>query len=386
MNNKAKKEVPADPNDPLSKLYSFPADSKLWKELLEASRVYPGAMRAPHYHVDCPNIREGILINQLFLKEFVSGWERKNPHVVCEQDFANGDTKYRGSVDFWLENEGAGREHRDFDVKARENRDEYQQPIDNNYSQPGYQHEEYYEQQPNNNNNNNNNFQQETYASEGVDNLFVDQPNTHHQSDDYGNMSPQGIPSDLFVYSSSRQDSYKTQEGKADLEEKLRRAKARHREMTSGKVSQYSASPNRFSTSPGVLISGSPAGVGSPRSTYYTPGQQGSTSSQYSPTPVPKFSPTPVQQFSPTPYQLGSYTQSHSPGYVTASPRYTSYSPTYATPLSATASYSPVSITPVPVSTSTGDSDLERRVAALERGFKVCEVCNLFIFNLFFSL
>eukprot|EP01064_Diplonema_japonicum_P000993 TRINITY_DN10655_c0_g2_i2.p1 TRINITY_DN10655_c0_g2~~TRINITY_DN10655_c0_g2_i2.p1 ORF type:complete len:337 (+),score=70.18 TRINITY_DN10655_c0_g2_i2:43-1053(+) len=88
-------------SDPLSRLYSFPADSRFWKSLVQEARMYPGATRKPHFHVDCPAAKVGMLINKLFLRQFVVGWEKANPHVVVMKDAQGQDTTYHGSREFW---------------------------------------------------------------------------------------------------------------------------------------------------------------------------------------------------------------------------------------------------------------------------------------------
>ncbi|KAJ9460611.1 hypothetical protein DIPPA_23706 [Diplonema papillatum] len=103
-----KKEREPPPVDPLSRLYSFPADSKFWTELIRSVGQYPGALKAPHMHVDCPQMKEGLLVNAKFLKNFIVGWEEVNPHVVCKLDAAagsKGDRTFHSSNDFWRNGE-----------------------------------------------------------------------------------------------------------------------------------------------------------------------------------------------------------------------------------------------------------------------------------------
>ena len=87
--------------DPLSRLYAFPANSKFWGDLIKQSKKHPGAMRKPHFHVDCPNQQEGLLVNRDFLINFVMGWERDNPHVVKKVDANHSDRTQHGSEEFW---------------------------------------------------------------------------------------------------------------------------------------------------------------------------------------------------------------------------------------------------------------------------------------------
>eukprot|EP00756_Hemistasia_phaeocysticola_P040886 Hpha_TRINITY_DN16887_c3_g1::TRINITY_DN16887_c3_g1_i1::g.153472::m.153472 len=80
--------------------FSFPADRDFWDNFVTQARLYPGAMDPPHFHVDASHTDESLLVNQEFLRRFVSGWERANPHVVRVQGPA-GSTTLHASEEFW---------------------------------------------------------------------------------------------------------------------------------------------------------------------------------------------------------------------------------------------------------------------------------------------
>ena len=88
-------------DDPLSRLYTFPANSQFWAELVKQSKQHPGAMRAPHFHVDCPDREQGLLVNKYFLRSFVAGWEQNNSHTVVKVDANRKDTTHHMSSEFW---------------------------------------------------------------------------------------------------------------------------------------------------------------------------------------------------------------------------------------------------------------------------------------------
>eukprot|EP01062_Namystynia_karyoxenos_P037010 TRINITY_DN2695_c2_g1_i1.p1 TRINITY_DN2695_c2_g1~~TRINITY_DN2695_c2_g1_i1.p1 ORF type:complete len:393 (+),score=122.50 TRINITY_DN2695_c2_g1_i1:102-1280(+) len=81
-------------------LISFPADTRFWKELVHQVRMYPGAQRGPHYHIDCDKLGQAMLINRAFLRRFVAGWEKRNPHIVSRQT-TYGDQTWHSSQEFW---------------------------------------------------------------------------------------------------------------------------------------------------------------------------------------------------------------------------------------------------------------------------------------------
>eukprot|EP01059_Diplonema_ambulator_P001353 TRINITY_DN1112_c0_g2_i1.p1 TRINITY_DN1112_c0_g2~~TRINITY_DN1112_c0_g2_i1.p1 ORF type:complete len:248 (+),score=45.44 TRINITY_DN1112_c0_g2_i1:141-884(+) len=86
----------ATENDP----FTFPADDDFWNNFVQEVKRYPGAMNAPHYHVDASHTDESVLVNQEFLRRFVSGWERANPHVVVVST-PHGASTFHSSEEFW---------------------------------------------------------------------------------------------------------------------------------------------------------------------------------------------------------------------------------------------------------------------------------------------
>eukprot|EP01065_Artemidia_motanka_P016033 TRINITY_DN1976_c0_g1_i1.p1 TRINITY_DN1976_c0_g1~~TRINITY_DN1976_c0_g1_i1.p1 ORF type:complete len:607 (+),score=124.15 TRINITY_DN1976_c0_g1_i1:204-1823(+) len=80
--------------------FSFPADRDFWNNFVTQVRLYPGAMDAPHFHVDASHTDESVLVNQEFLRRFVSGWETANPHVV-KVSTPEGSTSFHASEEFW---------------------------------------------------------------------------------------------------------------------------------------------------------------------------------------------------------------------------------------------------------------------------------------------
>eukprot|EP00756_Hemistasia_phaeocysticola_P002826 Hpha_TRINITY_DN11905_c0_g1::TRINITY_DN11905_c0_g1_i8::g.20756::m.20756 len=95
---KAKRDV-VTPQQP-EELVSFPADRRFWQELVHHVRQYPGAQRAPHYHIDCEHLDQAMLVNRAFLRRFVAGWERRNPHIVTRST-VQGDRTWHASQEFW---------------------------------------------------------------------------------------------------------------------------------------------------------------------------------------------------------------------------------------------------------------------------------------------
>eukprot|EP01060_Flectonema_neradi_P033375 TRINITY_DN5594_c0_g1_i4.p1 TRINITY_DN5594_c0_g1~~TRINITY_DN5594_c0_g1_i4.p1 ORF type:complete len:533 (+),score=102.78 TRINITY_DN5594_c0_g1_i4:52-1650(+) len=79
---------------------TFPADRDFWNNFVTQVNVYPGAMDPPQYHVDASHTNESVLVNQEFLRRFVSGWERANPHVVTLSG-PMGTTQVHTSEEFW---------------------------------------------------------------------------------------------------------------------------------------------------------------------------------------------------------------------------------------------------------------------------------------------
>merc|ERR1719456_423746 len=88
-----------DASEP-DELISFPADNRFWRELVHQVRQYPGAQRAPHYHIDCELLDQGMLVNRGFLRRFIAGWEQRNPHIVSRQTL-DGDQTWHASQEFW---------------------------------------------------------------------------------------------------------------------------------------------------------------------------------------------------------------------------------------------------------------------------------------------
>eukprot|EP01065_Artemidia_motanka_P006460 TRINITY_DN13179_c0_g1_i1.p1 TRINITY_DN13179_c0_g1~~TRINITY_DN13179_c0_g1_i1.p1 ORF type:complete len:499 (+),score=146.97 TRINITY_DN13179_c0_g1_i1:57-1553(+) len=80
--------------------FTFPADASFWNNFVTQARLYPGAMEQPHFHVDASHTDESLLVNQEFLRRFVSGWERANPHVV-KVITPQGSTTFHSSDEFW---------------------------------------------------------------------------------------------------------------------------------------------------------------------------------------------------------------------------------------------------------------------------------------------
>eukprot|EP01065_Artemidia_motanka_P036740 TRINITY_DN4473_c0_g1_i1.p1 TRINITY_DN4473_c0_g1~~TRINITY_DN4473_c0_g1_i1.p1 ORF type:complete len:547 (+),score=150.56 TRINITY_DN4473_c0_g1_i1:181-1821(+) len=80
--------------------FSFPADRDFWNNLTTQVRLYPGAMDPPHFHVDATHTDESIILNQEFLRRFVAGWERANPHSV-KLSGPQGGTTFHASEEFW---------------------------------------------------------------------------------------------------------------------------------------------------------------------------------------------------------------------------------------------------------------------------------------------
>eukprot|EP01062_Namystynia_karyoxenos_P047764 TRINITY_DN3615_c0_g1_i5.p1 TRINITY_DN3615_c0_g1~~TRINITY_DN3615_c0_g1_i5.p1 ORF type:complete len:560 (+),score=206.82 TRINITY_DN3615_c0_g1_i5:98-1681(+) len=80
--------------------FSFPADRDFWNNLVTQVRLYPGAMDPPHFHVDATHTAESLIVNQEFLRRFVAGWERANPHAV-KLSGPQGTTTFHASEEFW---------------------------------------------------------------------------------------------------------------------------------------------------------------------------------------------------------------------------------------------------------------------------------------------
>eukprot|EP01060_Flectonema_neradi_P016179 TRINITY_DN22764_c0_g1_i1.p1 TRINITY_DN22764_c0_g1~~TRINITY_DN22764_c0_g1_i1.p1 ORF type:complete len:253 (+),score=47.04 TRINITY_DN22764_c0_g1_i1:25-783(+) len=66
----------------VSEVCSFPADRGFWDNFISQVKTYPGAMDPPQYQVDASHTNECVLVNQEFLRRFLSGWERANPHLL----------------------------------------------------------------------------------------------------------------------------------------------------------------------------------------------------------------------------------------------------------------------------------------------------------------
>ena len=79
---------------------TFPADRDFWNNFVTQVNMYPGAMDPPQYHVDASHTNESVLVNQEFLRRFVSGWEKANPHVVTLSG-PMGTSQMHTSEEFW---------------------------------------------------------------------------------------------------------------------------------------------------------------------------------------------------------------------------------------------------------------------------------------------
>eukprot|EP01063_Lacrimia_lanifica_P036045 TRINITY_DN7032_c0_g1_i1.p2 TRINITY_DN7032_c0_g1~~TRINITY_DN7032_c0_g1_i1.p2 ORF type:complete len:314 (+),score=91.16 TRINITY_DN7032_c0_g1_i1:46-987(+) len=80
--------------------FTFPANRDFWNNFVTQLQQYPGAREPPHYHVDASHTRESVLVNKEFLRRFVSGWEKANPHFVSVTA-PSGHAKFQSSEDFW---------------------------------------------------------------------------------------------------------------------------------------------------------------------------------------------------------------------------------------------------------------------------------------------
>eukprot|EP01064_Diplonema_japonicum_P034142 TRINITY_DN698_c0_g1_i5.p1 TRINITY_DN698_c0_g1~~TRINITY_DN698_c0_g1_i5.p1 ORF type:complete len:209 (+),score=55.07 TRINITY_DN698_c0_g1_i5:78-704(+) len=78
----------------------FPADLDFWSNFVQEVQKYPGAMDPPYFDVDASHTDQSVLVNQEFLRRFVSGWEKANPHVVVVST-PHGASTFHSSEEFW---------------------------------------------------------------------------------------------------------------------------------------------------------------------------------------------------------------------------------------------------------------------------------------------
>eukprot|EP01065_Artemidia_motanka_P017362 TRINITY_DN20833_c0_g1_i1.p1 TRINITY_DN20833_c0_g1~~TRINITY_DN20833_c0_g1_i1.p1 ORF type:complete len:469 (+),score=138.73 TRINITY_DN20833_c0_g1_i1:1017-2423(+) len=80
--------------------FSFPADRDFWDNFVTQVRLYPGAGDPPHFHVDASHTDDSVVVQQEFMRRFVSGWEQANPHVVTVTS-PSGVRQFHASDQFW---------------------------------------------------------------------------------------------------------------------------------------------------------------------------------------------------------------------------------------------------------------------------------------------
>eukprot|EP01062_Namystynia_karyoxenos_P000997 TRINITY_DN10353_c0_g2_i2.p1 TRINITY_DN10353_c0_g2~~TRINITY_DN10353_c0_g2_i2.p1 ORF type:complete len:807 (+),score=150.58 TRINITY_DN10353_c0_g2_i2:98-2518(+) len=80
--------------------FSFPADRAFWDNFVAQVGLYPGASDPPRFDVAASHCSKRLMVNRDFLKRFVSGWERANPHLVTVTG-PRGVQTFHASDEFW---------------------------------------------------------------------------------------------------------------------------------------------------------------------------------------------------------------------------------------------------------------------------------------------